>query len=145
MSTRPARRRSWGSFPTTADMGIRASGATSEELFEALGLGLFALMTDLRKVRPRSERTVSASGSDPVGLAVAFLNALLVLQQTEGFLVGELHARPVGSPPTAILATAYGEPFDPARHSRRIEVKAVTMHQASVDLARGRARVIVDI
>jgi SHS2 domain-containing protein len=126
-------------------MGIRASGASPEELFEALGLGLFALMTDLRKVRSTSERTVTASGSDAVSLAVAFLNALLFLQQTEGFLVGELHARPVGSPPTAILATAHGEPFDPARHSRRIEVKAVTMHRASVDLARGRARVIVDI
>jgi len=126
-------------------MGIRATGATPEELFEALGLGLFALITDLRKVRPTQERTVTASAADAVGLAVAFLNALLLLQQTEGFLVGELHARPVGSPPTAILATARGEPFDPERHPRRIEVKAVTMHQATVDLALGRARVIVDI
>jgi SHS2 domain-containing protein len=38
-----------------------------------------------------------------------------------------------------------GEPFDPARHTAGTEVKAVTLHRLSVDLERGRARVIVDI
>lgn len=126
-------------------MGIRASAATPGELYEALGLGLFALITNLRTVRAREERVVSANADDPAALAVAFLSQLLLLEQTEGFLVRELHVRPVGSPPTSLLATARGEPFDAARHSARIEVKAVTMHRLVVDLARGRARVIVDI
>lgn len=126
-------------------MGIRASAATPGELYEALGLGLFALITNLRTVRAREERVVSANADDPAALAVAFLSQLLLLEQTEGFLVRELHVRPVGSPPTSLLATARGEPFDAARHPARIEVKAVTMHRLVVDLARGRARVIVDI
>ena len=142
---RPARYRRWGSFPTTADMGVRASASDVPGLYEALGLGMFALITDLRTVRAREERVVDASADDPEGLAVAFLSKLLLLQQTEGFLVRDLHARPVGSPPTSILATAFGERFDPARHPARIEVKAVTMHRLSVDLVRRRARVIVDI
>lgn len=126
-------------------MGIRASAATPGELYEALGLGLFALITNLRTVRAREERVVSANADDPAALAVAFLSQLLLLEQTEGFLVRELHVRPVGSPPTSLLATARGEPFDAVRHPARIEVKAVTMHRLVVDLARGRARVIVDI
>ena len=126
-------------------MGIRATGVDAASLYEALGLGLFALTTDLRKVRPSDERIVRASAGDPEGLAVAFLSELLVLQQTEGFLVREIRARPVGTPPTSIRATVRGEPFDPARHDRRIEVKAVTMHRLSVDLVRGTARVIVDV
>jgi SHS2 domain-containing protein len=140
-----ARGRRWGSFPTTADEGIWARGKGPSQLLEALGLGLFALMTDLRTVRPREERIVRASGEDLPELVVAWLSELLLLQQTEGFLVREIRARPVGSPPTALLATVRGEMLDPGRHPRRKEVKAITYHELAIDLARGRARVIVDI
>src|ERR1700691_6073880 len=94
--------RSWGTFPTTADMGIRASGANASELLEALGLGLFSLVTDLRTVRPSEERTVSASAADPESLVVGFLGQLVLLQQVEGFLVRSIHARALGSPPTSV-------------------------------------------
>ena len=126
-------------------MGIWASGGSASELFEALGLGLYALMTDLRKVRPREERAVSASGEDPTELVVAYLTELLVLEQTDRFLGRAIHARPVGDPPTAIVASVSGERFDPVRHTARTEVKAVTLHDLVFDAARGRARVIVDI
>lgn len=126
-------------------MGISASGRPPAALFEALGLGLFALETDLRRIRPRVERAVSASGSDPVALVVAFLSELVTLEQTEGFLAREIEVRLVGRPPTALVAQLKGEPIDPARHRLRIEVKAITMHGLALDLDRGRARVIVDI
>jgi len=142
---RHATARRWGSFPTTADVGIWATGPTNAALFEALGLGLFALMTDLARVRARFDRAVSASGTDPTALVVAYLGELLLLQQTEGFLAREIRARPVGDPPTAIVAMLTGEMFEPGRHSARTEVKAITLHQLTIDLATGRARVIVDI
>jgi SHS2 domain-containing protein len=126
-------------------MGIWATGATPGQLFEALGLGLFALMTDLRQVRPAQERAVSASGTDPTALTVAYLTELLLLQQREGFIARTLEVRAIGDPPTALLASARGEPFDPDRHPAGIEVKAVTFHELTLDLAHGRARVIVDI
>jgi len=102
-------------------------------------------MTDLRKVRPKEERAVSASGGDASALVVAFLTELLVLEQTDGFIAREIRARPVGDPPTAVLASVTGERFDPDRHTSRTEVKAVTLHDLVFDPARGRARVIVDI
>jgi SHS2 domain-containing protein len=102
-------------------------------------------MTDRNKVRPDIERAVSASGTDPTSLVVAYLSELLLLQQTEGFIAREIRAQPVGDPPTAIVASARGEVFDPRRHPSRKEVKAVTLHDLSIDLASGRARVIVDI
>ena len=126
-------------------MGIWASGPSAAALLEALGLGLYALMTDRRKVRPREERAVSASGADPAELVVAFLNALILLTETEGFIGREIHAHPVGSPPTAVVASVTGERFDPARHARGTEVKAATLHGLVFDPDRGRARVIVDI
>jgi len=102
-------------------------------------------MTDLRKVRPREERAVSASGADPTELVVAFLTQLVVLEQTEGFVGREIRARPVGNPPTAVLASVSGERLDEDRHTLRTEVKAVTLHGLVFDPERGRARVIVDI
>jgi len=102
-------------------------------------------MTDLRKVRRREERAVSASGNDATELVVAFLTELLVLEQTDGFIARDIRAHPVGDPPTAIVASVSGERFDPERHSSRTEVKAVTFHDLVFDPTRGRARVIVDI
>ncbi len=140
---RPSRR--WGSFPTTADVGIWARGETAAELLEALGLGLYALMTDLRSVRPREERAVSASGEDAVSLVVAYLTELLLLKETDGFIGREIRVRPIGDPPTALVASVAGEPFDPARHAARADVKAITLHELVFDPTRHRARVIVDI
>jgi SHS2 domain-containing protein len=137
--------RKYGSFPTTADVGLWARGSTVGELFSSAGVGLFALMTDLRKVRPREERTVSATSEDSEGLVVAFLTELLLLMERDGFVGRSVHARPIGTPPTSVLATVKGEPFDARRHVRHKEVKAVTHHGLVLDLPRGRLRVILDI
>lgn len=137
--------RRYGSFPTTADVGIWASARDPSGLFEALGIALFALMTDRRKVRAVSELTVRAVGRDLTTLVVAFLGELILLHDTEGFLVRDLTVRLVGTPPTALLAVAQGEPFDAERHPRRVEVKAVTLHRLTVGLQPPRARVILDI
>lgn len=137
--------RRWGSFPTTADVGLRASGRTPEELFEALALGLFALVTDLRTVRPAETREVRAEGHDAATLVASFLNALLVLHDTEGFVVREARARLAGDPPVRVTATLRGEPIDPERHPRGFEVKAVTLHRLRVSWDPPRARVILDI
>jgi SHS2 domain-containing protein len=102
-------------------------------------------MTDLRKVRPRFERAVSASGTDPAELVVAFLTELIGLYEADGFLAREIEVRPLGEPATALVASLRGEPFDPARHPARVQVKAATMHHLVFEPARGRARVIVDI
>jgi SHS2 domain-containing protein len=124
---------------------VWASGTGPGELLEALGLGLYALMTDLRTVRPREERAVSASGLDPPELVVAFLTELLRLHDDDGFVARSIEARPLGNPPTSVVASLRGEPFDPARHPARTEVKAATFHHLVFDPAAGRARVIVDI
>jgi SHS2 domain-containing protein len=126
-------------------VGIWARGTGAAELLEALGLGLYALMTDLRRVRAVESRAVSASAEDPAGLVVAFLTELILLEETDGFLGREIRVRPIGHPPTALVASVTGERFDAARHVARMDVKAATLHGLRFDPAQGRARVIVDI
>ena len=142
-AARPARR--WGTFPTTADVGIWASGPTAAALLEGLGLALYGLLADPRYVRPRDERIVRADGADPTELAVAFLTALLVLQETDGFLGRRIAATTRGRPVTTVTARVLGEPFDARRHVARTEVKAITYHGLLFDPRAGRARVIVDL
>ncbi|MHB1435287.1 MAG: archease [Thermoplasmata archaeon] len=143
--SRPASRRRYGQFPTTADVGIWARGRSSEALFEALGLGLYALLTDRRTVRAREERRVTATAADLSGLVVGFLTELVVRQQVEGFLARRIELAFTPGPPPSIDARLFGEPFDPDRHPAKVEVKAITFHRLEFDPARGRARVIVDI
>ncbi|MHB1931610.1 MAG: archease [Thermoplasmata archaeon] len=142
---RPLLRRRYGQFPTTADVGIWARGRRPEVLFEGLGLGLYALITDRRTVRDREERRVRAEAADLPGLVVGFLGELLVGQQVEGFLARRIEITFAPGPPPSVDARLFGEPFDPARHPAKVEVKAITFHRLEFDPARGRARVIVDI
>jgi SHS2 domain-containing protein len=102
-------------------------------------------MTDLRTVRPRETRAVSAAGDDPASLVVAYLTQLLELHAPDGFVARRIEVRALGHPPTALVARLEGEPFDPARHPARTEVKAATWHDLVFDPDRGTARVIVDI
>ncbi|MCI4322379.1 MAG: archease [Thermoplasmata archaeon] len=134
----------WGSFPTTADTGLWARSSSLDGLFGGLGTGLFAAMTDLRKVTPRQVRPVRARGSGVSGLVVAFLSELIVLEDSERFVARRVVAHVSGGN-RSVAARAYGEPWDAARHERRKEVKAVTMHRLRVSVAPPRARVILDI
>ena len=110
---------------------------------EGLGLATFGLLSARRKVRPLASRTVLARGPEPAALAVAFLNELILTFQIDGFLAREIRVRRCSG--RAVEAVLRGEPFDPDRHSRGIEVKAATMHRARFDPAAGVARIILDI
>lgn len=86
-----------------------------------------------------------ASGRDAPELVVAFLGELLALAETDAFLGRRIDARTSGPGPRSVVARVRGEPFDPARHVARTEVKAITYHDLVFDPRRGRARVIVDL
>jgi len=139
------RGRRWGSFPTTADIGLWATGPTASALLEGLGHALYALLAEPRSVRPREERVVEVTGRDPAEVTVAFLGELLVLAESEGFLGRSIDVRTSGRPVTSVRARIAGERYDPARHVGRTEVKAVTYHDLLFDPVAGRARVIVDL
>lgn len=141
----PARRARSGSFPTTADVGLWARARDARGLFEALGEGLFSIMTDRRGVRAIERRELHLSADDPGALVVAFLNELLLLESSEGYLVRTVRARVAGRPPRELWAVLFGERADPSRHHRRVEVKAATYHALEVAFDPPRARVVLDI
>ena len=129
-------------FDHTADVGIRAYGGTLDELFANAAAGMFSLVTDLETVRPVGEYAVKVSSRDVESLLVDFLSELLFVHETQKLLFSEFDAKVAN---LGVDARVRGEPIDRARHTLRMNVKAVTYHEIRVDPAAGVAQVIFDI
>ncbi len=129
----------------TADIGIIVYGENLKALFENAGEAFFHLMTDLRKVKGRTERRVKIGGESLDRLMVDWLTELLYLHDVENLLFKEFEVDSVGE--DGLKATAKGELFQEGVHVIKTEVKAVTYHQIEVRQGdRGwRAQVILDL
>lgn len=115
----------------TADAGFRVRAPTRGQLFERAALGMFALLTDLDRVAPRDERTVTVAGSDTDDLLVRWLSELNYLHVTEHVLFSEFAVDRLED--ERLEAGVRGEPIDADRHTVYTEIKAVTYHQLSVE------------
>lgn len=129
----------------TADVGIVAHGASLPELFANAAAGMFALMADLRDVRPREERHIEVEARDSEGLLVRWLTELLYYLDAEEMLFSRFEVEEASE--TRLRARALGERIDPGRHRLHFGVKAVTRHMLEVAAEDGgyRAQVLFDI
>lgn len=132
-------------FDHTADIGLEVEAATQEALFETAARGLFHLLCRIEGVKPRTEHRFSVTGGDREELLIGWLSELLSHHDAEGMLFSRFAVRFEG--PRHLTGTAAGEPYDPARHEIKTELKAVTYHQVELchDGDRWRARIVVDV
>jgi SHS2 domain-containing protein len=132
-------------FDHTADLGVKVSAATMEELYAGAAFTLFDLLADLSTVRAGIVREIVVEGEDPADLLVNFLREILYLWNGGGFLVKTCSVRE--AKPQRLKVLLRGEFFDQARHRIKQEIKAVTYHQASVsETDEGwAARVVFDV
>ena len=126
----------------TADVGIRAYGATLEELFGNAAAGMFSLIADPEKVRPVGEVEVRVEGGDLEELMVNWLQELIFLHETQRLLLCSFDVVLKG---LKLRAYARGERIDKRRHDLKAVVKAVTYHNIKVDPKRGVAEIIFDV
>lgn len=138
---------SFETFGTAGDAGLRAEAASLELLLSELALG-FAALSSSGKISPSAKKTFTLSAAGPAELAVKFLNELVFLADTEGFLPSETAARIDQADGMLNLeAGLRGEPSAFARHPRGLLIKAATYHKLKVEERSGRwfAEVILDI
>ena len=135
----------------TADMGIVATGDDLPTAFASAAEGMFAWMVDLDSVEEREERSVEATGRDVEALLVDFLNELLFLFETHGFLFKRIEVRELGSSEEEagwhrLTAVVFGERLDPQRHQLRGSIKSATYHMLQVQqgTTESRVQVILD-
>jgi protein archease len=129
----------------TADIGIIVHGEDLKSLFENAGEAFFHLITDLKKVRLRTERKIEIKGEGLERLMVDWLNELLYLHDVENLLFKRFNVESVGE--EGLKAKVRGEVFQEEVHVIKTGVKAVTYHQLEVRQEKGgwRAQIILDL
>jgi SHS2 domain-containing protein len=132
-------------FDHTADIGIRAEGATLAELCVRLARGLTELLVEDSRLTARESRRIDLAAPDAESLLLRWLQELLFWFSTERFVPVEYVLEEIT--PTALRGVLRGDIFDPSRHVQGREVKAITRHRLQVRQAGGvwRGQVIVDI
>ena len=132
-------------FDHTADVGMRASGATLEELLVHAARGLVELLVEQSPVAAKESRSVGLQAEAAGALLQAWLTQLIVWFDAERFLPATFNFETVTE--TSLRGRIQGERFDPARHAHGVEVKGVTRHQFRVEKVNGRweAELIFDV
>jgi SHS2 domain-containing protein len=133
----------------TADIAFEATGRDLAELFrDAADATTNVMIDNIEAIQPRKTRRVEFSNEKLDMLLFDLLQELIFLKDAERLL---LRIREVliheKDERFFLKATAEGELLDAERHYQRADVKAVTLHDFSVERTEGgwKARVLLDI
>jgi len=120
----------WQHYSHPADMGIRGFGASMEEAFEQAAMALTAIITDLKKVKPRQKVEIICQEQDNELLFVGWLNALLYEMATRHMLFSRFELKIDDG---HLSAKAWGQELDVEKHKPVVEVKAATYADLKVE------------
>ncbi|MCX8111390.1 MAG: archease [Syntrophorhabdaceae bacterium] len=125
-----------------ADIGLEIYGKNLEELFINAAEGLFHLIIEGDDIRPEKGKRIKIEKDGE--LLVNFLNELLYLWDTEGFIPKEFSIKIEDE---TVKGSVIGGLFDPNRFKVKQEIKAVTYHSFSLTEEKGtfKARIILDV
>jgi SHS2 domain-containing protein len=128
-----------------SDLGIEASGKTVGEAFEQAALGLISVIAETDNIEPLDERRVTVDAQDYANLLVKWLSEILYLYDGEDYLLKAAKVESIS--PTKLVARVSGEKYKPQEHKLKMDVKAVTYHQVSIETssAMTTVRVFLDI
>jgi len=115
----------------TADIGLRAWGATLQEAFENAATALSAIVVELDDIQPRIAYPIAASGDDDQSLLVNWLNEALYYLDARRIVLRRFRIEHFGD--GRVAGQAWGEPRDPVKHRPKVIVKGVTYHQLKID------------
>ncbi|MHB0976940.1 MAG: archease [Candidatus Aquicultorales bacterium] len=129
----------------TADVGLKATGATLDEAFENAATGMFSLITEIDEVSSQAAIEVRVEAEDRETLLVEWLNELLYLFEVDHWIFKHFKVEETDGE-HYLRAKAYGEELDLGRHQIKLQIKAVTYHMLKVEHDdRWTAQVIFDV
>lgn len=133
----------------TADVGIESYGKKLEEAFSGVALGMFEVMTNTKKIKPKIKKEIKIESEDLKSLLYDFLEKFLIFHDVENLMFSKFDVKKIWKERNKwnLECEAWGEEFDPKRHEDRTLVKAVTYHDMKI-LKKGELQyvyVLVDI
>ncbi|MBI0582976.1 MAG: archease [Methanomassiliicoccus sp.] len=126
----------------TADVMIRAYGATVQECFENAAYGMMDQILDASSVELKVEETFSVDGETKEDLLYNFLSELLFIFDAKQMALSEFR---VTLKDGSLECNARGERFDREKHSPKQEIKAVTYHMMQVNESEPSITVLFDV
>jgi SHS2 domain-containing protein len=133
----------------TADIAFEATGRDLAELFrDAADATTNVMIDNIEAIQPCETRQIEISNDKVDMLLFDLLQELIFLKDAERLLL-RMREVQIGERDENyfVKATAEGELLDAERHHQRADVKAVTLHDFSVERMEGgwKARVLLDI
>ena len=133
----------------TADIAFEATGRDLPELFrDAADATTNVMIDNIEAIQPRETRRIELSNAMIDMLLFDFLQELIFLKDAERLLLRIREVQITKRDGNYFLqATAEGEMLDAERHHQRADVKAVTLHNFSIERMEDgwKARVLLDI
>jgi len=125
-----------------ADAKFRAFGKSLEEAFSNAALAMTSVMTDPKKIKPKAKHKIKIKGSDKKSLLYNFLEQLLILLDTEKFLLHKIENIKIEG--NYLEAELIGDKFN-NQYDIRINIKAVTYNDMFIKEKPYIVQVVVDI
>lgn len=112
----------------TGEAWLVGTGETLEEAFAEGAKALFHLMVELAQIEPEEAIEIRCQAESQELLFVEWLNALIVQKDARGMIFSRFEIEPIEKGLTGyeLVAQAWGEPFDAAKHEGLVDVKAAT-------------------
>ena len=133
----------------TADIAFEATGRDLPELFrDAADATMNVMIDNIDAIQPVQKRQIELSNDMLDMLLFDFLQELIFLKDAERLVLRTREVQIAERDENYFVkATAEGEPLVAERHHQRADVKAVTLHDFSVEEIDGewKARVLLDI
>ncbi len=119
----------------SADTGLRITGDTIEELFEAAAEGMFSIILETGPQLPDKRIAVSLKELEYDDLLLEWLRELLYMFETEKLVLRNFDIRIFTDKKGIknLSAECRGELFDKKRHQFNTEIKNVTYHRLKVE------------
>ena len=130
-------------LPHTADIKFRAFGKNLNEVFENSALAFTSVLHD-GKIKKDVNKKFLIKGNDLEALMFRFLEEILFLFETEGFLISNIKVK-LSDDKKNLKVEAFGEEKLAGR--ARHYIKAVTYNDMFIKKSAGRwtAQVVIDV
>ncbi len=112
----------------TTDAFIEVTANTLEEAFENAGISVVDTIVDIKSVEEKTEKKVGVSGKDLNYLLYNWLEEIIILTITEGFVTKRFSVKLEKNNGYKLVATLNGEEIDFEKHHFKVEIKAPTFH-----------------
>lgn len=123
----------------TADICVRVFGNTLEEIFIGSAKAMMEVITDIERVNPSKEVSITAQGENYEELLVKWLQEILYVHEVKKMVFKDFEVKIENT--TRAVGKAYGEKIAVDRHEFYSIIKAVTHHNLKIISSKDKYRV----